>query len=381
LVAKSAMTTFGSNAEKFPIMSVDDGRRRHVGLDRADVAMDRSTVSRLQGGMKSGDGARSALIVACIAVLGCKPSPSRSTEAPVVVSTRVKVAEAEGVEAGPAVSSAPEGSCDSRVAELGRWAQALVAEGEYDSDPLRKPAWAKADLSPSWLPAGVRLDVDAATMWMGEPIPRDAAQAGAAIRAKLAQVRSLRKSLGLTERFTPLAYVEASTPWSRVVDVSRILVAAGESEVAFVLEARPGQAVPPPDSELGARLRKFMLGETDAVQASESPEIARCAPAVALSKAVASEPHSSRSKIEKLATGLPKSIRECGCDVDVSGVKARLWAMMNRYQGRPVAAIALAFASKKGELLVQDGASSWQSVVEAVIAASKEGRPVTLAVR
>ena len=324
-----------------------------------------------------------------LTVAACQRSQPSAPPADVAVAPMQPAAS--GAAAAP--SSGPaQASCEQRTAELARWADGLVAEGEYDHDHAPQQAWAKVDVRSSWLPPGVYLYVDATgrpTTLDGSLVPHEANAASAAIREKMARVRNLQKTLNRPEPASNLlVYVDAATPWSRVVDLGKIVAAAGESESYFVVEANPSDAAPPVESPLAAHLRRVARGELTPEEKNSvlqspppvSPDIARCAPAVALSKTLAGEPHTPRSKTEKLAKELPRSIHACDCDVDFPGVQARLWDMMNRFSGRPVAALPLTLAPKATPL-AESATSSWKTAVAAVSAASKAGKPVTLAVR
>lgn len=329
-----------------------------------------------------------AALAGCVIQSACNPTPSG--QVPAGANSQVVTVGSGDHVAGPSLSVADAGAdaCEARVGELAGWLKSVVAEGEFAREvgPYGKQLLAKASLPPAWLKPGPEMKVAPNQIQLdGMLLGSSRAEVVAKLRTDLAAKRKLAKELGNKEPLPLTVYVARNATWARVVEVAEMLETAGEPDVQFVVEASDSKLAPPPRSVITEEMERVSRGEVPITPARikqildrpQSPELSRCEPARRLNEEVASEPHSPRSKLEKLAREMPARIRSCSCDVDMDAVKTRYWATLQRFAGRPVAGITLSL-SKTGVPLKARGAETWQETVERVSSASRDGKPIHL---
>jgi len=264
----------------------------------------------------------------------------------------------------------------------------VLSEGMFEPElNYGKEFFAKTALPPTWIDGGAKVQLTPPYLQLDGKLLPSGRDAATAMRQQLATKRGLVKQLGSTSTLSPTIYIPRNATWLNVANLGETLEAAGETNVVFIVQAAESKQDPPPHSAISDEMDKTFRGDDPihpevALKRLAQPRVdfPRCDAANRLNEEVASEPHSDRSKREKIAREMPARILSCSCDVDLASYKTRFWAMMRRPYGVPVAAVPLTL-SKTGVQLEARQSETWQDTVERVISASREGKPVHFAVR
>jgi hypothetical protein len=195
---------------------------------------------------------------------------------------------------------------------------------------------------------------------------------------------------------TLVAVFGAGDDWSAIATALDSAARAGYTRTVFVFEGRTKLTAPPP-TPYSRRLEKLARhgesvdpsqkarigGENELSESARQsfglcPDIAK---AVEPLSSASLTPHDRQAELDKR---IPDAIEQCGCKVDLNGIKAVYWFQYGRYQGTPKVGHALAIAPHDGTTGVTEvGApqgATWVDVAPRVIATSEAGQKASFAI-
>ena len=254
-------------------------------------------------------------------------------------------------------------ACVAEAGKLAEWLKLLASEG-YQTVSLSSETKLAvlAGAPPSQVPEAAGIHVTrSSVVFRGEavsPLPP---------RLALGALTTKLRGIMASAPATPvLLAIDESTPWSVVAAVVQAAERGGVASLALLLQPGTSKVTPPepepgPEPGPGENRRKPYL-------------FTRCDAAGALMDRLGHEDDKTRMLVDEL----PRAIEACACRVELPALRRWLWSLWQRDQPEmPMTTVALAIAAG-GVPLTMAPSTPWSVAHVAVVAAARDGRPVSL---
>jgi hypothetical protein len=248
-------------------------------------------------------------------------------------------------------------ACAAEIAKLAAWLKILESEGymTVSLSPETKLA-VLAGAPPSQVPEAPGIHVTrSSVVFRGQLV--SAISPRLALGPLTTEVRGIMTSAPATP---VLLAIDDSTPWSVIVAVVQAAERGGAGALVLLFQAGTSKVTTPPSGPSDQQRKPYLFTRCDTA------------------KAVMDKLGDADDKSRMLVDELPRAIEACACRVDQPALRRWLWSLWYRDEpGMPMTSVALSIAVG-GAPLTMAASTPWSAAHTAVVAAARDGQPVSL---